>query len=124
MRFQWYPFDQHNCNFRVGSFAFDKTKMTFRKLFQELEFSDVTDGYSTKVLDFSLEILPLDEKYSFAMRKGNYSLTGFKMKLKRRFLKYFLYYFLPSGLFVMASWVICFKTNNLKLINQCDHEKN
>jgi len=62
---------------------------------------------SNTILDYSVEILPLDEEYNLIMRESNmtFSVTGFKMVLNRQFLKYFLNYYLPSGLFVVVSWV-------------------
>jgi hypothetical protein len=35
---------------------------------------------------------------------GNYSVTGFEMKLVRNVAKYLYIYYLPSGLFVVVSW--------------------
>ena len=116
MRFQWYPLDQQICKFRIGSYAFDKTKMRFRNSIEEYDYSQ---GSSNTILDYSVEILPLNEKDTFIMRKGNYSLAGFEMRLKRNFLKYFLNYYLPSGLFVMVSWVkYMFFVINKKLMHK------
>ena len=102
MQFKWYPLDNQSCKFRLGSFAIDKTKMTFqtKKLFY-----DRTALYS--VLDYSVDILPLDEKDGFYMWDdiGNFSLTGFEIRWKRHNMKYFINYYLPSGLFVIVSWV-------------------
>jgi hypothetical protein len=36
---------------------------------------------------------------------ANYSRTGFEFVLKRNKLKYLVNYYLPSGLFVIVSWV-------------------
>ena len=36
---------------------------------------------------------------------GNYSVTGFKFRLKRRPFQYIVNYYLPSSLFVVVSWV-------------------
>merc|ERR1712079_801698 len=36
---------------------------------------------------------------------GNYSLCGFEMTLTRNAAKYLYIYYLPSGLFVVVSWV-------------------
>jgi len=104
MRFQWYPLDNQICKFRIGSFAYDVNKMTFKT--KRLTY-DAT-AYNT-ILDYSVEILPLDEKDIFILRDGhkNYSVSGFEMRLSRHSLKYFLNYYLPSGLFVMVSWVCC-----------------
>ena len=65
---------------------------------------DQTNEHS--VLDYSIEILPLKEKDELLVwHNYNYSLTGFEMRLKRKALKYIVNYYLPSGLFVVVSWV-------------------
>jgi len=66
MRFQWYPLDNQICKFRIGSFAYDVNKMRFTT--KRLTY-DAT-AYNT-ILDYSVEILPLDEKEIFILRDGN-----------------------------------------------------
>jgi len=109
MRFEWYPLDQQVCELRIGSFAYDKRKMNFKR--RKFEYFEEP---SNTVLDYSVEIVPLDEKDSFVTRDiyRNYSVTGFEMKLNRNFPKYFLNYYFPSGLFVTISWVICLLKNS------------
>ena len=36
---------------------------------------------------------------------GNYSVTGFWINLERKVMSHFLQIFLPSGSFVMVSWI-------------------
>ena len=102
MRFQLYPLDIQLCKFRVGSFAYDRNKMTFvsEKLFYDEE------SYNT-VLDYAIDTYDLNFQDSFYIWEGigNFSLAGFEMKLERHSLKYFFNYYLPSGLFVIVSWV-------------------
>ena len=59
------------------------------------------------VLDYSVDIFPLDEKQAFYVWDGigNFSLTGFEIRWKRHNVKYVINYYLPSGLFVIVSWV-------------------
>merc|ERR1719166_797759 len=59
------------------------------------------------VLDYDIEILPLDEedKVFVGGSLGNYSLAGFEMILKRHVSHYIITYYLPSGLFVVVSWI-------------------
>jgi hypothetical protein len=66
MRFQWYPLDNQICKFRIGSFAYDVNKMMFKT--QRLTYDAA--AYNT-ILDYSVEILPLDEKDFFILRDGN-----------------------------------------------------
>ena len=108
MRFKWFPMDSHSCKFRLGSYANFNTTMTFftRNLI-------VYQLVHNTVLEYSAEVYQLDEEDTFLLWESskqsmdNYSLTGFKMNLKRQSIKYMVNYFLPSGLFVVASWVIC-----------------
>ena len=58
------------------------------------------------VLDFDVKVLPLNEKDTYLVWNNyNYSLTGFEMRLRRHSFKYVVNYYLPSGLFVVVSWV-------------------
>jgi hypothetical protein len=106
MRFEWYPLDNQICKFRIGSFAYDISKMTYST--RKLTYASLA---SNTILDYSVEILPLDERDNTSIReeKKVFSVTGFEMRLSRHSLKYFLNYYLPSGLFVMVSWVYVFK---------------
>ena len=58
------------------------------------------------VLDYSIEIraLPKDRKNYVALT-GNYSVAGFEMTLKRKVSHYIITCYLPSGMFVMVSWI-------------------
>ena len=56
------------------------------------------------VLDFSIDVSSLKDDMLVYV-SGNYSLTGFELKLKRNSFKYLINYYLPSGLFVVVSWV-------------------
>ena len=44
----------------------------------------------------------VDNKYFFV---GNHSLAGFQIKLKRKVYHYIITFYLPSGMFVMVSWI-------------------
>ena len=61
------------------------------------------------VLDYHLDVDKLKETEQYWYWEGtnkNYSLAGFEMTLQRHTLKYIVEYYLPSGLFVVTSWVI------------------
>lgn len=101
MRFNKFPLDAHTCKFMVGSTNFDMTRMTFdnKKL-------DYDPSARNTILDYQISISPLKEQdrilaYGDA---GNYSITGFEMKMTRNVAKYLYIYYLPSGLFVVVSW--------------------
>ena len=48
---------------------------------------------------------PEDSFFEWTSINSNYSLTGYEMVLNRNSLKYIVNYYLPSGLFVLVSWV-------------------
>ena len=102
MRFHLYPLDVQVCKFRIGSFAFNTTKITFTvfKLFYD-------DKAENTVLDYTVQVLELseDEQQHTRDNIGNFSLAGFQLILERHSLKYLFNYYLPSGVFVIMSWV-------------------
>ena len=102
MRFYLYPLDTQVCHLRVGSFAFNLTQMTFKA--QKLYYNGKADN---TVLDYSVQLLDLGEKekHYVWIDVGNYSLAGFQIRLERHAMKYIFNYYLPSGLFVVMSWV-------------------
>ena len=102
MRFEKYPLDYQVCKFKVGSYAYDENKMKFAA-----NLLQYNDDLRNTILDYSVQILPLKDEDSLFIWQdiGNYSLTGFEMRLKRNSLKYLVNYYLPSGLFVIVSWV-------------------
>jgi len=103
MSFDKFPLDEQRCMFRVGSYSYDSSKMIFiTKKF----------GYSSKksnsiALDYDITIEPLKEKDTVLDYgpMGNFSLSGFEMVLTRYVSTYIITYYLPSGLFVIVSWI-------------------
>ena len=63
--------------------------------------------YRSIVLDYKVNIRNLrDEDQIFQGGSlGNYSLAGFEMILERHVSHYIINYYLPSGLFVVVSWI-------------------
>jgi len=100
MTFNSFPLDVQVCLFQVGSFNYDNSKMVFIDEF----IANHTQIRS--VLDYSIEIraLPKDHKNYVALT-GNYSVAGFEMTLKRKVSHYIITCYLPSGMFVMVSWI-------------------
>ena len=69
------------------------------------------------ILDYHLQVGELKEKdlqWYWEGTNRNYSLAGFEMKLRRHTTKYIVEYYLPSGLFVVTSWV-CYSMPMFKL---------
>ena len=90
------------CKFKVGSYAYDETKMTFNASLLSYD-----DSLRNTILDYNIKLDPLKEEDALFVWQsiGNYSLTGYEMTLRRNSLKYLVNYYLPSGLFVIVSWV-------------------
>ena len=65
------------------------------------------DSLRNTILDYSVQLSELKPEDSLFIWQdiGNYSQTGYEMRLKRNSLKYLVNYYLPSGLFVLVSWV-------------------
>jgi len=100
MRFNAFPMDIQICKFKVGSFNYPMSKMTFLAEF-------VPEDTSIKsILDYKITFNPLDATDTHYMAIGmNYSVTGFELVLTRKMSFYIVTYYLPSGLFVVVSWI-------------------
>lgn len=101
MRFERYPLDEHICKFRVGATNMDINYMRFHE-------TDLTYDETVRntILDYKVAVQKLREEDRVVLYGvSNYSVTGFEMKLSRHVLKYLYIYYLPSGLFVVVSWV-------------------
>ena len=59
------------------------------------------------VLDYDIAInnLRKEDQIFIGGSLGNYSLAGFEMILRRHVSHYIINYYLPSGLFVVVSWI-------------------
>ena len=43
--------------------------------------------------------------FFFVFLSGNYSVAGFELTLRRKVSHYIITYYLPSGMFVIVSWI-------------------
>ena len=94
------------------------------KLIFEDEFVPTKEEAVRSILDYDIEIYPLvPEDKQYSALNMNYSVAGFqlvlarKVSMKRNFIKnkrnpiilkvsfYVVTYYLPSGLFVVVSWI-------------------
>ena len=58
------------------------------------------------VLDYSIQIKELPEhQKNYVALTGNYSVAGFVMTLQRKVSHYIITCYLPSGMFVIVSWI-------------------
>jgi len=104
MSFDKFPLDQQRCMFRVGSYSYDNSKMVF--ITKAHGYSESKKANSI-ALDYEIKIEPLTEEGKILDfgALGNFSLSGFEMVLTRYVSTYIITYYLPSGLFVIVSWI-------------------
>lgn len=102
MIFDYFPLDTQVCKFQVGSYSYNSEKMIFAV--SQLGYAHTSRSI---VLDYDIQISPLEEadKMFVGGPLGNYSLAGFEMILQRHVSHYIITYYLPSGLFVVVSWI-------------------
>ena len=106
MRFQKYPLDHQFCLFQLGSFIHNDSVMNFH--LKRLSIQNSTQfKQNPVVLDYDISIFDLSEENQNHQHPvyGNYTLTGFEMKMQRKISKYIINYYIPSGIFVIVSWV-------------------
>ena len=102
MRFESYPMDHQICPFQVGSYAYNSSYITFG-----LNSLTKNDIMITSVLAYTSDITTLSKqftKFEWSFH-GNFSITGFQLILDRKIYNYIINFYLPSGLFVIVSWV-------------------
>ena len=101
MKFNSFPMDIQICKFQVGSFNYDNTKLIFTN-----EMIPDAKTAVKSILDYDIEINDLlPEETHYVALNMNYSVTGFEMILTRKMSFYVITYYLPSGLFVVVSWI-------------------
>ena len=104
MRFEKYPLDQQSCPLQIGSYGYNDSYMSYKlgRLTRDTQ-------QRIAVLDYRIDIFNLSSEY--LLMKGledpnsNFTLTGFMMELNRKRFSYVVNFYLPSGLFVVVSWV-------------------
>ena len=102
MNFRNFPLDTQLCKFQIGSYSYDDSQMTFTTLRAGF------DGKSENSipLDYEMEIRKLTENDSILIfPQFQFSLAGFEIALDRHVSTYIFAYYLPSGLFVIVSWI-------------------
>jgi len=104
MRFDKFPFDTQTCKFRVGSYSYDMSKMHF--ITKNAGYASL-GRHGRPVLDYDISTNTLAAEDSILNygALGNFSLAGFEMVLNRHVSTYMITFFIPSGLFVIVSWM-------------------
>ena len=101
MKFNSFPMDIQICKFQVGSFNYDNAKLVF-----DNEMLPDAKSAVKSILDYDIEIHDLlPEETHYVALNMNYSVAGFEMVLTRKMSFYVITYYLPSGLFVVVSWI-------------------
>ena len=80
------------------SSAMFKTLITHRHMVKKY-----TITFFPQVFRLVPNIFLLIKTYSSGL--GNFSIAGFEVRLKRHSMKYIIYNYFPSGLFVCLSWI-------------------
>ena len=103
MHFDKFPLDTQRCKFLVGSYSYDDSQMTFTT--SNAKYNNKESN--SIALDYEIEILKLSKEDSLLIFEGlgNFSLAGFELVLRRYVSTYIITYYLPSGLFVIVSWI-------------------
>ena len=103
MRFDKFPLDTQTCYFKLGSYSYNDQQMTFTT---KIAGYENPEG-NTIALDYAITVTKLigEEANLESGELGNYSMAGFKMVLQRHVSTYIITYYLPSGLFVIVSWI-------------------
>ena len=98
-----FPLDTQICKFQIGSYSYDDNTMTF---------TTVRVGFYGKhensmPLDYAVNLRDLRQNDSILIFDGlgNFSLAGFEIVLDRHASTYIFTYYLPSGVFVVVSWI-------------------
>ena len=110
MVFDHYPLDSHICYFKMISLDHTDDKLSFKNrsmipiehVVQKLQLH-----YKTlNILDYHVEFGNLPKKHGI-IEYGtlNRTVLGFAIKLERKYKKYFIYYYIPSGLIAITACV-------------------
>ena len=93
-----------NLHLQVGSYSYDDTKMKF---VTENAGYQAPKTSNSIALDYAISIERLDDSDAVFLggTLGTFSLAGFEMVLHRYVSTYIITYYLPSGLFVIVSWI-------------------
>ena len=113
MVFDYYPLDSHVCYLKVCSTSYLANKVSYKtEPFMDDHEIDLSGEHFKQltVLDYEVELNKLPEKHSFIelgtqkdiLRR---SIAGFEIRLHRKYKKYIIYYYMPSGLIAIISCV-------------------
>ena len=100
MKFNRYPFDEQDCELLMMDIRSpsDET-LKLQNEYMLLGYEGIRDFHPTvRDYDYVLEPSPRKGYYEGAPGTGyNVSTTGFKLKMKRNYFRYFIMYFIPTS---------------------------
>jgi len=99
MKFSGYPLDHQSCKFLVGSYIHDNTQINFSGKYEH----DVENQRAQQYVLKCVNLGPNDTVIHWANK--SFSQTGFQVDMFRRRTPVLLQVYLPSGLFVIVSWI-------------------
>ena len=113
MVFDDYPLDSHVCYLKVCSTSYQDRLISYKtEPFIDDHEIDLSGQHYKQltVLDYEVELKKLPENLSFIKmgRQTDFikrSIAGFEIKLQRKYKKYIVYYYIPSGLITIISCV-------------------
>ena len=99
MNFDNYPLDEQMCLFQVGSYYGSNETI-------QCESNLTYDATRQKNIQHvvHLELLP-PENQTVTLISGNYAVCGFSIHLHRKRMQNFVQIYMPSFMFVVASWI-------------------
>ena len=95
-----FPHDHQVCRFRLGSFTYDSRFVSFQLP------ADLVLRLLSQPMGYHVTIAPQSPDESLLQFYGvNYSYAGFTVDISRRLSSYVFNYYMPTGSFVVISWV-------------------
>jgi len=106
MNFRKYPYDTQICKVKYESYGYTTQKMLL-KWKKGFDQSKVTANHSISLAQFDYTV-EFEEEYREAIASGEYPGVIMTIVLKRKINYHLLQTYLPSGLFVIVSWLSLF----------------
>ena len=99
MNFDNYPLDRQKCLFQVGSYYGSNETI-------QCESNWWYDATRQKNIQHVVDLMSLPpENQTVSLISGNYAVCGFSIHLQRKRMQNFVQIYMPSFMFVVASWI-------------------
>ena len=99
MHFRKYPFDEHDCPFRVGSYYGTNRMISCTSNFTYHEEMQRHLQHYVKLINLSEDDKTVD------LDSGSYSVCGFQINLQRKTQQFIIQHHIPTFIIVLVSWV-------------------